>query len=81
MSAEFIVVSINENEEYEDTLARTYTLTEAYDAQYNAYKQGDKTDILKLCALKDVYGVETDQKAWIPVDVLIDIEKREQYNG
>lgn len=56
---------------YGEEYDRTDKLDDAEMSASLAYiEEGLETEILKLVSLRDVYGVETDAKAWIPVHAL-----------
>lgn len=70
----FVVVEVKDDE-FGQEYARVDNIEDAELAAETAYiEEGMVTEILKLVNLKDVYGVETDRKAWVPVDVLKTLE-------
>ncbi len=67
----FSIVEVTDAGEYGIEFATADHYEDAVIASNNAYREeGMHTDILKLHPLKDVYGVESGEQAWIPVEVL-----------
>lgn len=67
----YSVVEVTQEGEYGEEYATSHSLDGAWEAQNHAdAEEGMHTEILKKMPLKDVYGIETDEYAWIPVEVL-----------